>query len=327
MAAVRQRQGRGRLAEVVRVRSFAALGGPVPGAAVAGAVMGWVVSLTPSLLPRSWLVQGIVSGVTAALGYAIGTLASVLLRPLRLRPPQNARSRRWRRLAWRAGAGAVLGSLLFSVRWQQQLALTMGVDGPAGPWLLGVPAVTAALVFLAVVSARAAAALACAVAARAERRAPLGLAALGAAIVIALGLVAAQNLLTRGLLGLTDRSFAALDATLTAELPAPRSARLSGGPGSLTPWDTLGQQGRIFVSRATSIAQLEAFGGSDAIEPIRVYAGLSTAADDAARARSVVAELERTGGFEREVALPGGPDRDRLGEPHRRRSDRAPLRW
>lgn len=296
------RQGHRRAVAIPGATIFPAMQGRVPTASAAGAFVGFVVSLTPSLVPRSWLVQGIVSGLAAALGYALATLTSTLLRPLRRRrrprgwPPW----RRW--LVLGTGEAAAAASLWLSLRWQQQLHLTMGVERPlVASFSLGVPIVAALLLASAVTIARGAAALACAVAARVERKVPAGLAALAAALVIALGLVAAQNLLARGLLGVTDRSFATLDDALTAELPPPRSPRVSGGPGSLVSWDSLGVQGRTFVSRVTPVAELEAFARSEALEPVRVYAGVSTAADDAERARLVVAELERAGGFEREV--------------------------
>jgi len=281
------RQGRRRAVATPDATTFPAMQRRVPTASAAGAFIGFVVSLTPSLAPRSWLVQGIVSGLTAALEYALATLTCPLRR--RRRPRGWPPWRRWLVLA--AGGAAAAALLWLSLRWQQQLHLTMGVERPAvASFSLGVPIVAATLLASAVTIARGAAALACTVAARVERKVPAGLAALAETLLIALGLVAAQNLLARGLLGVTDRSFATLDDALTAELPPPRSPRVSGGPGSLVSWDSLGVQGRTFVSRVTPVAELEAFARSEALEPVRVYAGVSTAADDAERARLVVAE-------------------------------------
>ncbi|EUA23216.1 hypothetical protein I553_5266 [Mycobacterium xenopi 4042] len=71
----------------------------------------------------------------------------------------------------------------------------------------------------------------------------------------------------------------------------------------MAPWDTLGFQGRNFVATGPHAAELTRLNGRPAKEPIRVYAGLQTAADDRARARVIVDELERTHAFDRKLLV------------------------
>jgi uncharacterized membrane protein len=98
--------------------------------------------------------------------------------------------------------------------------------------------------------------------------------------------------------GVTDRS-------TEAGVIAPSLPTVSGSPESLAPWDTLGYQGRTFVASAPTIEELREFAGADApvMNPIRVYAGLQSAPSGEARADLLVAELERTGGFDRDVLV------------------------
>jgi uncharacterized membrane protein len=81
----------------------------------------------------------------------------------------------------------------------------------------------------------------------------------------------------------------------------PGSALRSGSPDSAAPWRTLGRQGREFVGTGPTVAQLTAFAGRPAREPIRLYAGLDSAASAEDRARLVVQEMDRTGAFDRAV--------------------------
>ena len=66
-------------------------------------------------------------------------------------------------------------------------------------------------------------------------------------------------------------------------------------------WDTLGYEGRTFVATGPTVEQLTAFNGSPATTPIRVYAGASSADTLDGVASNVVAELVRTGAFQRKV--------------------------
>jgi uncharacterized membrane protein len=85
----------------------------------------------------------------------------------------------------------------------------------------------------------------------------------------------------------------------------PESPTVSGSPASLVPWDTLGVQGRDFVAQATTPEELAAFHGEDAAleEPVRVYVGLDSADSAADRAALAVEDLERAGGFDRELLV------------------------
>jgi hypothetical protein len=60
-------------------------------------------------------------------------------------------------------------------------------------------------------------------------------------------------------------------------------------------------KGRDFVAGAPTVAELWAFGGRPAVEPIRVSAGLESASSPREQAALVVAELERTRAFSRRV--------------------------
>ncbi len=83
--------------------------------------------------------------------------------------------------------------------------------------------------------------------------------------------------------------------------PAPTSQLRSGGPESLVSWESLGHQGRVFVSAARRSSELSKFNGKPAIEPIRAYAGLHSADGIKATAALAAQELQRTGGLDREV--------------------------
>src|SRR6185312_4191215 len=79
----------------------------------------------------------------------------------------------------------------------------------------------------------------------------------------------------------------------------------SGGPGSLVSWESLGHQGRIFVKSGPTVAQLAAFNGARAVEPIRAYAGLGSADGITSAAELAARELERAGGLRRAVVAVG----------------------
>lgn len=87
-----------------------------------------------------------------------------------------------------------------------------------------------------------------------------------------------------------------------ALVQAPTSEFVSGGPASAVDYATLARDGRRFVSLRTPAAEIETIDGS-AMEPIRVYVGLHTAATVEERVDIAISELERLGGFDRSTLL------------------------
>jgi uncharacterized membrane protein len=124
------------------------------------------------------------------------------------------------------------------------------------------------------------------------------------AAVLAFGLV--SGVLVDGIIGITDRIFAVKDTTTSDHALQPTTPLRSGGPGSLIGWDTLGYQGRNFAGEGPTAAEISAFTGQTASEPIRAYAGIDSAADAEGRARLAVADLQRAGGFDRSYLLVTG---------------------
>jgi uncharacterized membrane protein len=74
---------------------------------------------------------------------------------------------------------------------------------------------------------------------------------------------------------------------------------VSGGEASLLPRERLDREGRKFLGCALPAPVIARVMGGEALDPIRVYAGLGSASSALRRVRSAVAELERLGGFDR----------------------------
>lgn len=110
-----------------------------------------------------------------------------------------------------------------------------------------------------------------------------------------------------GVLGATGAACASIGLAKLREIgnradpalvDAPVSEFVSGGPASAVDYSTLARDGRRFVSLRTPAAEIATVDGQ-AMEPIRVYVGLHTAATVEDRVDIAIAELERLGGFER----------------------------
>lgn len=88
------------------------------------------------------------------------------------------------------------------------------------------------------------------------------------------------------------------------ELP-PQSPLVSGSTESLSPYSELGQQGRRYVSEAVTTERIEEVVGEPAVaEPIRTFIGFNSAPlYTAGRAELALAELDRTGAFDRSYLL------------------------
>jgi uncharacterized membrane protein len=85
----------------------------------------------------------------------------------------------------------------------------------------------------------------------------------------------------------------------------PTSPLVSGGPDSLLPFADLGQQGRRFVTDVVTPELIEPVMGEPALaHPIRTYVGFnSEPLYQTGRAELALAELDRTGAFDRSVLL------------------------
>ncbi|MEU4688097.1 alpha/beta-hydrolase family protein [Actinoplanes sp. NPDC023714] len=258
------------------------------------------LSFTPSLLPRAWFLQGVVAGITAATGYALGTTIGALVRV-------RARfSERTVRIAWRVLLALVPLLFLFflwlGTRWQRELRGRLGMP-PTQEYdvakTLGAGLLTFALILLVARTLRLAT-HGCALVFRqvVPHRAAY---CAGTVVVALLSYSAIDGLLMAQLFTMADRSAAVVNNGTSNGVVMPTSALRSGGSRSLVSWDSLGRQGRAFVASAPTLPELTAFAGRPAVEPIRVYAGLTSADTVEERAALAVREMDRTGAFDRAV--------------------------
>jgi uncharacterized membrane protein len=85
---------------------------------------------------------------------------------------------------------------------------------------------------------------------------------------------------------------------------APATAAVSGGPGSLVPWETLSVQGRRIISTYLRPEWIEDVMGEPALaQPIRIFVGEDSAPDKQGRVDLALRELERTGAYDRSLLM------------------------
>ena len=273
-------------------------------------VIFFALMFTPSLIPRPPIFQGLLGGAAFAIGYAIGHGAVVLWRYLEL--PEVPRP--W----WRAAnivltAACAVAAVLYipqAAAWQDEVRarLTMPPAETGSLFLVIVIAVVTAILLLllgrlVIVGARAASALV-------YRWVPRRIAGLlGTVIFIVLLVTIVNGTLVSAAIGAIDRAQALVDVTDPPGAAVPTEDTRSGGPGSSIAWQELGRAGKRFVTEGPRGADIEAFTGRQAKEPIRVYAGLRAADSPEEQAQKALADLIRMGAFSRStlvIATPTG---------------------
>ena len=277
---------------------------------VVGALVMYGVSVSPSLLARSWQWHAVASGVLSAVGYIVGLTIQrfyALVVPrlgVQITAPQSVS------IAFRAVL--LLGFFLWFLRWllqsyreRKRANHLVGMRGETlGEYLLGT--FCAFILMLALLGFA------------------WGLQWIGRAIVIVLSqwmhmvfalalsllilVVIVYALTSKVLLKLGINFFTSharkMNNRTAKGIVQPQVPERSGSPQSRSSWRAVGGQGRVFLGRGPSCADIEAVTGCAAMEPIRVYAGMPEEGQSLQSAADlVVEELHRTGAFDRAVIL------------------------
>ncbi|WKG06711.1 alpha/beta-hydrolase family protein [Mycolicibacterium sp. HK-90] len=266
-----------------------------------GLVFIWF-SLTPSLLPRGPLFQALVSGGAGAIGYGLGVFGVWLVRYMRsAETSPKAPKWAWVPLVAVGIIGQILMIIYFHV-WQDEVRDFMGVPRLTF-WDHPLTAVLSIIVLFAFVEiGQLIGRLVRFLVRQLNRFAPPRVSAVVVVVLLLVFSIALLNgVVVRFAMDKINSTFSAVNDEDSPDFKAPTSVLRSGGPQSLVSWESLGHQGRVFVSNASPVEQLSEFNGKPAVEPIRAYAGLHSADGIKATAALAARELERTGGLDRAV--------------------------
>lgn len=268
-------------------------------------------SLTPSLLPRDWLFQGLIGGINAAIGYALGSVIGwvvyhALLKRVAWWPLHEPWGSALKVFVVTTSLVVSIVMLVYSAGWQREISQLMG----------GSETTTSGYIRTGLLSLLVAATIVAVwrvlrdvvrwIAGRLIRLLRLSLPVakvFGFVTVAVLALLLVDGVLLRGSYSAVNNMFSLENTTTRAGTQQPMNPERSGSPESYAPWNTLGFQGRDFVSRGLDAAEMEASSGRPAKEPIRVYAGLDTADTPQERMDVVIRELERTDAFSRSMLV------------------------
>jgi uncharacterized membrane protein len=272
-----------------------------------GLVLGalfFAASLTPTLIPRSYLTQGALAGACFAIGYAAGVLWRWLWHYLELPEPSP-------RIRTTANALVAVSSLLVvivflwrSAEWQNSIRAVMKMEPVDTAHPLKTCAIALITFFALLILARLFKLVMYFVSAQIRRFIPRKIAnAVGLLVAALLFWSIANNFLVRTAFRSLDYSFREFDALIEPERPQPTAPGKTGSAASLVKWDELGRAGREFVASGPTAAQINAFTGRPARDPIRVYVGLRGADAPRERAKLALEELKRQGGFDRSALI------------------------
>ena len=274
---------------------------------VVGLLLGtlfFAASLTPTLLPRTFLTQGVLSGWSLAAGYGIGVVGDWLWTYMELPRPQGQALRIAKLGAAIICAVVVVAFLWRAVEWQNSIRELMELEPVTSTHPLKISMIALATLAILIALARLFQLTFRFVSTRVHRFLPKRVSnVIGAIVGVALFWSVIDGVLFRVTLHMADSSFQQYDALIEPEATRPIAPSKTGSSASLVGWDDLGRAGREFISSGPTSADLRAFSGRDALEPIRVYVGLRSAETQEARAKLALEELKRVGGFERSVLV------------------------
>lgn len=279
---------------------------------VVTAAIAWCISLAPSLIPRGWLFQAVITGIVAAVGYGFGAALGGFARWLGFETPwsNHVRSILWRIFIPLAVFG-IVASAYFGAKYQTELRNLLGVEANGPSKFVWQALISLSLIAAILAIARLLRRIGKWVTAKLNRWIPYRAAVLCAVIIVAVASATlVDGTLVRGSMSLLNNLYEHSDKNSPRDAVQPASANRSGSTASLSEWDSLGYQGRAFVSGGPSESELEDFAEHTASlkpesvrDPIRVYAGLSEERDLDKTAAQVVAELNRTDAWDREALL------------------------
>lgn len=277
---------------------------------VIAALAMYAVSVAPSLMARSWAWHAVASGVLVSCGYVAGVVIQnvgarvIAMTGLTIRASEPVE------IGFRVCIAALfaiwwLYAVIQSYRRARVAARLVNMPGETfGEYLLGT-AGTVVIVWCLILIVGAL-----------NRVGRMLIGALGvymprpAAIVVGVAILAAivffltSNVILRGGIGFFRHHAEQMNMRTARGIYKPFVPERSASPASPVTWESVGGQGRVFLGRGPSRLDIAQVTGGAAMEPIRVYSGMPAGgAGIEQAAATVVAELRRTGAFDRAVIL------------------------
>ena len=265
-------------------------------------------SVTPSLLPRNYWVQGLLSGFSIAIGYGFGVVIVLIHRFLELREPTGRTQIIAKRIIV---GGAALVFIAFSWRmtfWQNSIRELMEMQPLETAHTYRVAAI--AIVFGAILVAAGRWFLWCGdwFSKKLQRFVPRRIAsAIGFTLVALLLLFLTNDVIAVRLLSSADSFFLKMDQLDDDQVERPSDPMLTGSEESLVSWESIGRQGKNFLTDGPTRDEITEFGHREARRPIRVYVGMRSRTTVQERSRLALEELKRVGGFDRSVLIVATP--------------------
>ncbi|SER77781.1 Uncharacterized membrane protein [Propionibacterium cyclohexanicum] len=273
-------------------------------AGVTGGIIGYTAAYSPSLLPRPWGFQGFIAALSAMFGYQSGLLVSWMTGLLADLLGVHVHLRHGKRI-WLAGGLLVLALLLAgiplaSLSGQRRTARYCQVKGPGPSWAaLSTGAATVILALFAL-QWRGTVATIDWFTNHLKSRFVWALLArmLSTLIVLATIVLVFDQVILKGVCGVGKTASEHLDRTTPPGVDAPTDPGRSGSASSREAWDSLGLQGKRFVSGGPDRARIEEVTRQPALEPLRAYAALNGRSLEGI-AQAAVAEMDRIGAWQR----------------------------
>jgi uncharacterized membrane protein len=268
----------------------------------------FAASLTPSLMPRPPMHQGLLGGLALALGYGLARALTWLWHYLEL-PVLRGEAIGWLRALWLVGGALMAGAALWkAAEWQNTIRALAGMDPLETVHPLQVGGIALALFAVLLAAGVAFAFVLRRVAGLLGSLFPRRISAfIGFAAALWLFWALIDGVLVRRTMATLDAGFAAADALTPPNVEPPTDPLKTGSSASLLRWEELGRWGRSFVTTAPKPAEIAAFTGQPAKDPVRVYAGRLSADTPEERADLALRELIRQGGFDRKVLIVAVP--------------------
>ncbi|MDV2433094.1 alpha/beta-hydrolase family protein [Corynebacterium tuberculostearicum] len=297
------------LTPIVRMTSRQTLP-PNMSAGILGAELATWAAISPSLLPRPWWVTAANVAIGQGIGHLGAASTSFVLNSIGKRPQDRLGPQHRQILHLAIGAGTTFNAML-SLRNQKKQAELVNkqlVRGPATA-AIGLAAGTAGYGTLLLIGEATQLAVT-----RLSRQLGRWVPALVAWPVATAGLslttfALSDRVVFRRWLRSLSHQAQRINRQIFPGTSMPWEPERSGSPWSLEPWSALGQQGRRFVSNGPRARDIRTVTGTDAKEPIRIYAGYIPGRSFQQSAEKIRAELERTGALRREtivIQMPAG---------------------